>query len=71
MMVVSGSAWVQISLPVAASRATMELFLASTYITPSTTIGLKKYLLLSPVGKVQATSSLLTLERLICASPEY
>ena len=32
--------WVQISLPVAASRATMALPVPCTYITLSTTIGL-------------------------------
>ena len=34
--------WIQISFPVAASSATSELFLASTYITLSTTIGLNR-----------------------------
>ena len=67
MTVVPGSGgWIQISLPVAASSATMELSLARTYIEPSTTSGLKEYLLLSPVGYVQATSSLSTLDLSIC-----
>src|SRR5437762_1301665 len=33
--------WIQISLPVVGSRAMSELFRPSTYIMPSTTIGLK------------------------------
>jgi hypothetical protein len=40
-------------------------------MVPSTTVGLKKYLLLSPRGNVQAISSLVTLERFTWASDEY
>ena len=51
MIAAGGSGvYVQISFPVAASSATMELFFARTYIRPSTTIGLKEYFLSSPVG---------------------
>ena len=72
MTFVSGSAaCTHLSLPEAASSAMIELFRANTYIVPSTTTGLKKYLLLSPVGNVQAISSLVTVERFTCASDEY
>ena len=62
---------VQISLPVAASSAMTDRFLASTYITPSTTIGLKRYVRMSPVGYVQATSSFDTFDLSIWSSDEY
>ena len=52
-------------------RATIDRFLASRYITPSTTIGLNRYVRMSPVGKVQATSSFATFDLLICLSAEY
>src|SRR5271165_504892 len=72
MILISGpEAWVQISLPVEASSATMELFFARTKTMLSTTSGLKKYRLWSPVEYVQATSSFATFERLICSRAEY
>src|SRR5207342_3396334 len=61
---------VQISLPVAASSAMTDRFLARTYITPSTTIGLNRYVRMSPVGYVQATSSFDTFDLLIWSSDE-
>ena len=61
---VSGSgACVQISLPVAASSATMELFLARTYIARRATSGLKKYLLSSPVGVCPCDFQLMHIRR--------
>src|SRR3954465_4216016 len=57
----------QSSLPVAGSRATIELPLACTYITPSTTIGLN-VTARSPTGYVQATSSFETVFLLIWSS---
>src|SRR5579862_9472040 len=62
--------WTQISLPVAPSRATTELFCARTYITPSTTMG-SKTKVPGPVGYIQATASCLTFDLLICLSDEY
>src|SRR5580692_7142131 len=56
--------------PVAASSATTELLCASTYRTPSTTTGLKVYVP-GPVSYLQATSSCLTFDLLICLSDEY
>src|SRR6478672_642503 len=63
--------WAQISFPVDASTATIDRFLASRYITPSTTIGLNRYVRMSPVGNVQATSSFATFDLLICLRAEY
>src|ERR1041384_3797176 len=57
----------QSSLPVAGSSATIEVPLACTYITPSTTIGLK-VTARSPTGYVQATSSFETVFLLIWSS---
>ena len=54
----------------AASSATISLSRASTYITSSTTIGLKTKLR-SPTGKLQATSSCATFDLLIWSSAEY
>src|ERR1700721_2252431 len=56
--------------PVAASSATTELLCASTYRTPSTTTGLKVYVP-GPVSYLQATSSCLTFDLLICLRDEY
>src|SRR5882672_3652072 len=57
-----------ISLPVAASSATI-CPIEATYIIPSTTIGLNRFV--APVGYLHATSSCLTLLLLICLSEEY
>src|ERR1700733_2450571 len=62
--------WAHNCFPVAASSATTELLCASTYRTPSTTTGLKVYVP-GPVSKVQATSSCLTFDLLICLRDEY
>src|ERR1700677_1887782 len=56
--------------PVAASSAITELLCASTYMTPSTTTGLKVYVP-GPVSYVHATSSCLTFDLLICLRDEY
>src|SRR5580765_8342562 len=62
---------VQISLPVAASTATTAMFFARRYITLSTTIGLNRYVRMSPVGRVHATCSCATFFLLIWSSEEY
>src|SRR5579885_634303 len=64
-------ACVQISWPVAASSATSDMFFASVYITLSTTIGLKRYVRVSPVEYVHATCSWPTFFLLIWSSEEY
>src|SRR5580704_8890441 len=56
--------------PVAASSATTELLCANTYMTPSTTRGSKVFVP-GPVWYVQATSSCLTFDLLICLRDEY
>ena len=60
---------VQISLPVAASSATMALALPCTYMTLSMTMGLK--ITLPVTGYVHATCNCDTLVLLIWLSAEY